>query len=305
MSKIGEVEFVTRSEAEEMEPVKFTGVIAIASPCGGSSDLRPGWDPVLRLEFEDAEGLEEFEAMCEAEGIYHAEPRLFGAEHADAILSWLDRYEDGLERIVVHCDDNQRRSAAVARFIADRYGIEEFNRENDEYNQLVLNTLTWKAEKKDKSSDTVSAARVRMPECQSELSLPSDSDEEPFRLAVLTTLIRVEDTWTTPGRSLIDGIETRYQEIFAACTAFGSFGEFRLELYEPFFSDLEPVEDRFEQTMQLLKKGAVLVVEGAFEFPDSKEPGCTIYGGKLSPPGRLEHLYVTDRDAWAREAKKP
>lgn len=256
MPKILEVELVSRAEAEEMEPTKYTGMISIFGSCDGIPELQAGWDPLLRLEITGSDWLEEPGAT----------PPEFGLGHADAILPWLDRHEDSLERIVAQCDHDLRLGEAVACYIADRYGIEGFDRAREGRDGSL-------------------------------------NDEEPFRLAELTTLIRVEESWVTPGMSLVDGVETRYQEIHALCTAYGSFGEFRLELYEPVVAEAANSEGVFEQTMQILEKGAVLVVSGQFECSDATEIPSTIYGGKLYLPGRLERLYVTERDAWTREAE--
>jgi predicted protein tyrosine phosphatase len=128
MPRISQVEFVSQENAEERSPQGREGIISITTPDLGPARLKPGWYPVLWIEFDD---LEEYESGAV----------LFEKAHANRILGWLDRNEDRLDRIVVHCRMGVSRSAAVARFIADRYGIEEFDREYDLFNKRVLRML--------------------------------------------------------------------------------------------------------------------------------------------------------------------
>lgn len=132
MPRIAEVEFVSQAVAEEMVPTVRAGVISITTPGLGPVRLQPGWYAVLSLAFDDLEEPEEGAV-------------LFAPGHADAILSWLERHEDRLSRIVVHCRAGVSRSAAVARFIADRYGIRAFDRKYRMHDTLVLKVLESRA----------------------------------------------------------------------------------------------------------------------------------------------------------------
>jgi len=128
MSRIRQVEFLSQVEAEGREPRGRSGIISITSPDIRPASLKPGWRSILRISFNDAEEHEPGAV-------------LFSETHARSILSWLDRYEDRLDHVIVYCYAGVSRSAAVARFIADRYVIADFDRDYDFYNKRILRIL--------------------------------------------------------------------------------------------------------------------------------------------------------------------
>jgi hypothetical protein len=125
---IREVHFLSRSQAMTMAPYGREGIISITSPGEGRANLRKGWRRVLRLQFHD---------------ILRATPKrtLFGDEHADAIFEWLGKVDEHLDALYVHCQAGKHRSAAVAKFIAERYDLSGGVRVYEDHNPLVYRIL--------------------------------------------------------------------------------------------------------------------------------------------------------------------
>jgi len=134
---IKEVRFLSHSLAVLMAPYGREGIISITSPGRGQAKLRRGWRRVLRLQFNDIE---------------KASPGrvLFHEDHAVAILGWLEKVEDHLDAIYVHCQAGKHRSAAVAKFIAERYNLSGFNRMYPFENKRVYRVL-WRQWRKRRS----------------------------------------------------------------------------------------------------------------------------------------------------------
>jgi predicted protein tyrosine phosphatase len=131
---IRSVSFVSRAVACDLSPGPRQAVISITEPGSGPAPLRPGWAAILRLSFHDVD-----------RNVEGYDP--FSEEMAQVVLEWLDAVEDEVDAVVVHCVAGISRSAAVARFIAERYAIADFPREYDRYNPLVLALLArrWMA----------------------------------------------------------------------------------------------------------------------------------------------------------------
>lgn len=125
---IREVHFLSRSQAVTMAPYGREGIISITSPGEGRARLRRGWRRVLRLQFHDIE---------------RATPDRvpFGDEHADAIFEWLEKADEHLDTLYVHCQAGKHRSAAVAKFIAERYDLPGGVRIYGDHNQQVYRNL--------------------------------------------------------------------------------------------------------------------------------------------------------------------
>lgn len=89
------------------------------------------WGSVLRLQFSDIDRADV--------PIYN--PVLFNNQMADQIFAWLERYASTLEGVVVHCAAGVSRSAAVAKFIAERYGLPFDEARASLYNRWVHRVL--------------------------------------------------------------------------------------------------------------------------------------------------------------------
>lgn len=130
------VVFVRRFVAQELPPDANTVLISLTSP-KDPARIANGWRDVLRLEFhdvyEEALGVPVGSIPDEQEHYAHEIGALYRVPsdvHAKAIMDFLTRNEGGccdFVNVVVHCDQGKSRSAAVAQFVADRYGVPILN----------------------------------------------------------------------------------------------------------------------------------------------------------------------------------
>lgn len=140
--KIRKVRWVPQHEAEDLLPVYGLGLISITGTDFGRARLQKGWRDLLRVVFDDIETpVDDYV--------------LFDARMADRILDWLDQVDGHVEEIVVHCWAGISRSAAVARFIAGRYGVEEFDFGYRSYNEHVHDLLTRRWQARDEAERAV------------------------------------------------------------------------------------------------------------------------------------------------------
>ena len=126
--KIETVRFLSQSAAEECEPYPNTAMVSITgrSLFLGDADIKPGFHSLLRLSFDDVDeesldvpvgSIPDFAPSGSIIVSGHLLPNLY---HAQQIVTFL---EDGdFAHLVVHCYAGRSRSAAVAQFVADRYG---------------------------------------------------------------------------------------------------------------------------------------------------------------------------------------
>ncbi len=91
------------------------------------ADLHPDWAEVLRLEFDDV-------------SIRGDHLHGITEEQAAQIIAFLNAVQHKVDKVFVHCLAGVSRSAGVAKFIADRYGL-EFDHTYGLYNRLVYDTL--------------------------------------------------------------------------------------------------------------------------------------------------------------------
>lgn len=136
------VVFVSRFVAQELIPDPNTIMISLTSP-NELARIAPGWLDVLRLEFfdisEEVLGVPvgsipdvgiDGQLMYEHKG---HKVRLPDLHHAETIANFLAKHastdSDFLRVVLVHCDQGKSRSAAVAQFVADWYGVPILNAE--------------------------------------------------------------------------------------------------------------------------------------------------------------------------------
>lgn len=127
---INKVYFVSEEEACQMTGNNKAGIISIT--CSHNADLKSGWKSILRLKFDDIDS----EMTSKESGCY----KLFSDLDANKIFSWLAHWQYDLDVVVVHCAAGISRSAAVAKFIADIYGL-KFNHSYTLYNKHIYKTL--------------------------------------------------------------------------------------------------------------------------------------------------------------------
>ena len=128
---IKRVIFVSRSKAENSFGFADCAVISISEPSGflGFADLKDGWYEVLRMEFDDVT------ATC-------SDPsnKFMTMHQARVIAAFVDSVAPEVNLIMVHCKAGISRSAAVAKWIAERYGL-AFDHHYKSYNAHVYKML--------------------------------------------------------------------------------------------------------------------------------------------------------------------
>ncbi len=129
------VDFLSEEDMKGLRSSPLYGVISITD-LGRRAELTEGWGSVLRLQFDDIEESEPFRPYGGGATKYDA----FTKEDAKKIKVWLKANETKLSGIYVHCWAGVSRSAAVAKYIAEEYGI-PFDQSYDKYNTLVYDTL--------------------------------------------------------------------------------------------------------------------------------------------------------------------
>ncbi len=145
------VVFLPRSQMQKMVSDSDTIVISLATP-NDPAYFDDGWRGVLQLEFDDVceevFGVSAGSIPAEQEHYTHefgppkygmAIYRLPTVRHAKAIVDFLARHENvGYLQVIVHCDQGKSRSAAVARFVADRYDIPILNADPKWQNHVAI-----------------------------------------------------------------------------------------------------------------------------------------------------------------------
>ena len=124
------VVFVSRETAEKLTPNPTVGMISITDPDAksGLAKLQEGWSAVLRLQFHDVtKPWQGYEPMTEGQ--------------AKELIDWLEKHEAGFTGVVVHCEHGQSRSAAVAKYLGDRYRLPIFESSVRFANETVYDLL--------------------------------------------------------------------------------------------------------------------------------------------------------------------
>ncbi len=118
------IRFLPRRVAEQYAPPSNSVLISIHDRSEPPIVARPGWREVLVLRFHDTDG--------QQIGL-----EVFTREQALAILSFAEHHKD-CEELVVHCQMGQSRSAAVAIYLSEKYGVQCFKE------QRPVNWESWK-----------------------------------------------------------------------------------------------------------------------------------------------------------------
>jgi predicted protein tyrosine phosphatase len=123
-----EVEYLPQARAEYLCLLSREGMISITGSDHSRAKLRRRWFRVLRLLFDDVEV-----PACNA---VH-----FDTTHAAEILAWLEKMGDRVDKVFVQCHAGKHRSAAVAKYIPERYGISVGVHIYLDYNKRVCRIL--------------------------------------------------------------------------------------------------------------------------------------------------------------------
>lgn len=127
------ISFLPRNVAEKYNPAPGSVLISIHDLSDPPMLAQPGWQEVLVLRFHDTDG--------QQSGL-----EVFAPEHARSILAFAERHKDASE-LVVHCQMGYSRSAAVAIYLAEKYGVPCFKEQRPVCweNWKVYNKLVYRA----------------------------------------------------------------------------------------------------------------------------------------------------------------
>lgn len=119
------IRFLPRVVAEQYVPAPNSVLISIHDRSEPPMVAQPGWRDVLVLRFHDTDG--------QQMGL-----EVFTQHQARTILAFAERYKDCAE-LVVHCQMGHSRSAAVAIYLSEKYGVPCFKE------QRPVNWESWKS----------------------------------------------------------------------------------------------------------------------------------------------------------------
>jgi predicted protein tyrosine phosphatase len=101
--------FISRAAAEDLAPNGGWALISVSAADEGPASLKPGWSPLLRLEFADAD------PGCGVGGI-------FDLAQAKQVVDFIEAAAAAGLNLLVHCYAGISRSAAIARFAGEHVG---------------------------------------------------------------------------------------------------------------------------------------------------------------------------------------
>ena len=125
---MNKVMFVSKTAAENAGGWPDWAVISITEDYKAS--LQGGWYAVCRQQFHDVDP----SVGCDVPHV------LMEAKHAMSIVEFVNRVSPEVEGILVHCKAGISRSAAIAKWIAEKYGL-PFEHRYESYNKHVYRLL--------------------------------------------------------------------------------------------------------------------------------------------------------------------
>ncbi len=137
---IESIYFYSEEQACALVPTAGHAMISITEP-GRLANLARGWGRLLRIQFIDGTYDEE---MIRAN--WNMRRLHFNGcvrqSHVTAIHTFLDEadHDHTITSLLVHCQAGQSRSAAIARYAAERYGV-NLAQDSSRYNQTVYELL--------------------------------------------------------------------------------------------------------------------------------------------------------------------
>jgi predicted protein tyrosine phosphatase len=143
---IKSVSFISQFLAERLDPLPNAAMISIANP-GETVTLREGWASLLRVGVADSSYDEETIGFFGR--MWWVSSYGFPAKvHALAIREFLDGLSSASDTLIVHCGAGVSRSAAVAKYAAERYQVpfpDDYHRHNEALYRLLVNPCVFDA----------------------------------------------------------------------------------------------------------------------------------------------------------------
>ncbi len=106
-----QVDVYSEGQAVDLEPTEGTVMISITAP-DKPTDLKEGWEDLLRLEFDDVVKIPQ--NMPEIVAFNH--------EHVKAIHEFVEKHAANNKDFAIHCGAGWSRSVAVGMYLNEVYG---------------------------------------------------------------------------------------------------------------------------------------------------------------------------------------
>lgn len=126
---IQRVNFINRSSMQNLEPLPTWAAVSISEEV--ETKLKTGWYAIHRAYFHDVDPAKH----CDEPHI------LMNAKHAEEIVAFIEVIAPHIEILWVNCQGGISRSAAVAKWIAERFDL-PFNHSYSLYNRHVYRLMT-------------------------------------------------------------------------------------------------------------------------------------------------------------------
>lgn len=124
--------------ASRIVPAKGMVLISITNP-GKYAALQPGWTQLLRVSFMDANY--DQDAIRHRPRKWHLSSKGYMTkQQAMSIREFMDSLDESTQELVIHCGASLNRSAAVAIYAAQRFGV-TLDAELTHHNLTVLRLL--------------------------------------------------------------------------------------------------------------------------------------------------------------------
>jgi len=139
--------FTSREEAETTQSDFCSAVISITNPEAKPADIGSGWFDILRVQFHDIDLCKPISAHLRADILRKYSPMT--EEQATTVVQFVARMfaTGGVEGFLIHCEAGISRSAAVAKWIADRYRLPPLGPVVQYHNRHVYQMLEEAANK--------------------------------------------------------------------------------------------------------------------------------------------------------------
>lgn len=133
---LGTVIFISEAAAIRIIPRDTDALISITD--ARDADLHADWKHIIRVQFNDIDVVNESCWTVNGKPMY----KLFDEKKASQIRTFVNElYNDDAEiNLIVHCHAGISRSAAVAKYVAERYDL-DFPKSYSVYNRKVYSTL--------------------------------------------------------------------------------------------------------------------------------------------------------------------
>ena len=119
--------FLGRRNAEELVPPNNSAIISITDSVEDEANLKEGWEHTFRVSFIDG-AYNEDSLRFVGTNYRYIYSAYFDKGQAIELRGAIDHIVSlGIDKVIVHCHAGRSRSAAIALYIANRYGYLPYN----------------------------------------------------------------------------------------------------------------------------------------------------------------------------------